>query len=136
MTETVLEEAQRLVYGSREESYGHPFDDFTRAGKIWAAVLGLPEVTPEQVALCMVGLKISRECHRPGRDNRVDGPGYFATLDRVVERRSALEQGKVFGAQTLSALAPPMTYRGRVFDGRIHAQGAHGGNGNVSGSPV
>lgn len=115
MTETVLEEAQRIVYGDREESYGHPFDDFTRTGKMWAAILGV-DVTPEQVALCMVALKISRECHRPGRDNRVDGPGYFATLDRVVERRAALERGAAFGATDINVTLPRQQFTGFVGD--------------------
>lgn len=83
----ILEEARGLVHGQRQETYGHPLDDFTRTAAIWTAILGCP-VTPEQVALCMVGLKISREYHRPGRDNRVDGAGYFATLDLVVSERA------------------------------------------------
>jgi hypothetical protein len=53
---------------------------------MWAAILDLPEVTPAQVALCMVALKISRECHQPKRDNLVDGAGYFATLALIRER--------------------------------------------------
>jgi hypothetical protein len=85
--ETIAEEANRLVYGAREADYGHPFDDFSRTGKMWSAILGLDAVTPEQVSLCMVALKISRECNRPKRDNRVDGVGYFATLDRCHEER-------------------------------------------------
>lgn len=84
--ETILQEAQRLVYGARQQDYGHPIEDFTRTGRLWAAILGIPEVTPAQVALCMVAVKISRECHAPKRDNRVDGVGYFAALELVRER--------------------------------------------------
>ena len=81
--ESVLQEAQRLVHGDRGADYGHPVHDFTRTGRIWAAVLGLPEVTPQQVALCMIGVKMSREVNRPKRDNRVDIAGYVETLDMV-----------------------------------------------------
>ena len=88
--ETILEEAQRIVYGDRGENYGHPFEDFSRTAKIWSAILEI-EVTPEQVALCMVGLKISREVNRPKRDNIVDGAGYFETLEMVKEERSRRE---------------------------------------------
>jgi hypothetical protein len=84
--ESVLEEAQRLVGGDRGKAYGHPYHDFERTGKMWAAILGVPEVTPAQVALCMVGVKISRECNSPKRDNRVDGPGYFLCLDMIREK--------------------------------------------------
>lgn len=87
--ETVLEEAQRLVYGPRQNNYGHPADDFTRTGRMWAAILGVEVVTPAQVALCMCAVKISRECHRPKRDNLTDLAGYAATLALVRERESA-----------------------------------------------
>lgn len=83
--ESVLSEAERLVHGSRGADYGHPRDDFSRTGRIWGAVLGLPDVPPEKVALCMVGVKMSRECNRPKRDNRVDGAGYFETCDMCME---------------------------------------------------
>ena len=85
--ETVLQEADRLVAADRQDAYGHPFDDFTRTGKMWAAILDLTEVKPEEVALCMVALKISRECHKPKRDNRVDGAGYLKCLDLVAQVR-------------------------------------------------
>jgi hypothetical protein len=90
--ETILEEAQRLVHGDRGAAYGHPIDDFARSGRIWGAILGIPDVPPETVALCMVGVKISREVNAPRRDNRADGAGYFETADMVHaerERRTA-----------------------------------------------
>lgn len=80
--------AHDLVNGNRGEAYGHPFHDFTRSGKIFAAILGLPEVTPEQVALCMMGIKISRECNKPGKDNAVDIAGYSECLHKIHEYRA------------------------------------------------
>lgn len=80
--ESILDEAKRIVHGDRGENYGHPFEDFSRTAKIWSAILDV-YVSPEQVALCMIGLKISREVNRPKRDNIVDGAGYFETLDMV-----------------------------------------------------
>lgn len=87
VTESIAQEAHRVVMGPRQQDYGHPLDNFTHTGRLWAPILGLDEVTAEQVALCMVAVKISRECHRPKRDNRVDGAGYFQTLDLIAERR-------------------------------------------------
>ncbi len=83
--ETILQEAQRLVHGDRGADYGHPVHDFTRTGRIWSAILDLDEVTPQQVALCMIGVKMSREVNRPKRDNRTDIAGYAETLDMVEE---------------------------------------------------
>lgn len=98
-SETALEEAQRLVHGNRGEDYGHPATDFARTGAHWGATLGewkqdtvddpIAPVPPELVGLCMVGVKLSREVNRPKRDNRVDGAGYFETVDMIHERRAS-----------------------------------------------
>ena len=88
VTETVLEEAQRLIFGDRQHDYGHPLDDFTRTGRMWGAILGIPDVAPELVGLCMVAVKVSREVNHPKRDNRTDGPGYFGCVDMVHEERA------------------------------------------------
>lgn len=84
----VTEEAHAIVNGSRRNDYGHPLDDFNRAGRIWAAVLGVEEVTAEQVAMCMVGIKLSRQCNSPKRDNLVDGCGYFETIEMITDERA------------------------------------------------
>lgn len=84
--ETVLEEAQRLITGDRNASYDHPLDNFQRIADIWSVVLGI-KVTPEQVGLCMVGVKLAREAYLPKRDNLVDGAGYFGTVQMVIDER-------------------------------------------------
>lgn len=78
-------EAATHVYGERQAAYGHPATDFERTGRIWGAILGIPDVPPELVALCMAGLKISREVNAPKRDNLVDLIGYAICARRVVE---------------------------------------------------
>ena len=87
---TVAEEAMGLVYGARNETYDHPFDNFSRIAKIWSGVTDY-DFTPEQVALCMVGIKLSREAFVHKRDNIVDGIGYWITLERCLQRRNGLE---------------------------------------------
>lgn len=84
--ETILQEAQRLVHGDRNEAYGNPFDDFSKTARMWSVVLGV-DVTPEQVGLCMCCVKISRQLHAPKRDNLTDLAGYAATVQMVVEER-------------------------------------------------
>ena len=90
-SETVLQEAQRLVYGTRQADYGHPYDAFSQVGQLWSAILGC-DVTPQKAALCMVAIKISRELNKPKRDSRVDGAGYFGVLD-LIEEEAARREG-------------------------------------------
>lgn len=118
--ETILEEAQRLVYGDRQQAYGHPFQDFERAGRMIGAVLGIADVPPEKVALIMQCIKISREVHAPRRDNRTDGCGYWAALQLVIEERD----------RRRFAACPALPDSEKVAHGG-NGQ-AHGLNGNIS----
>lgn len=86
MSETTLQEAQRLVHGDRGAAYGHPLDDFNRSAKMWSAILGIT-VTAEQVGLCMIAVKISRQCNKPKRDNMVDAAGYAETVQMCIDER-------------------------------------------------
>lgn len=86
MEESILEEALRLTRGDRNDDYGHPLEECERIAKFWSIVLGVT-VKAEQVPLCMIGLKISREMHRPKRDNRTDIAGYADVLERICEKR-------------------------------------------------
>ena len=83
--EPITVEAYRLVGGDRRSAYGHPREDFARTGRMWAAILGIDEVPPEKVGLCMAALKISRECNAHKRDNLVDLCGYAQTIAMVHE---------------------------------------------------
>lgn len=85
--------AASLVTGDRQVDYDHPLDNFSRAGKIWEAILGVP-VSAEQVALCMVGVKLAREANKAKLDNTVDGIGYFLTLAMVQQERAERERGR------------------------------------------
>jgi len=85
---SVLREADRLVHGDRGDDYGHPLDDFGRTGRMWGAILDIPDVSAEKVGLCLAALKLSREANRPKRDNRVDLAGYAETLEMIVQRRA------------------------------------------------
>lgn len=97
MSKSVLVEAEGLVHGDRNESYGHPLDDFGCTASMWTAYLKhkykfLGVIAPEDVGLMMVCVKLSRQANAPKRDNLVDGAGYFETVNMVLdekERRTA-----------------------------------------------
>lgn len=85
-TPSILLEADRLVHGPRQASYGRPLGDFTRTGKLWGALLQIGrDVTPQEVGICMAALKLSREVNKHKSDNLVDCCGYAATVQMVNE---------------------------------------------------
>ena len=90
---SVLAEAESLVHGDRGEDYGHPIDDFTRTGRLWGAILGIDDVAPHLVGLCMAGLKISREVNGHKLDNLVDLAGYAETVAMVRARAGVEVEG-------------------------------------------
>ena len=82
LTHSILQEAEEITNGSRAEDYGNVRDNFTKIANIWTEIIGA-KVTPEQVGLCMMGLKIAREVNTHKRDNLVDLAGYANCLDKM-----------------------------------------------------
>ena len=80
----VLEEANKIVSGDRNKDYGDAAVDMARVAKMWSVILDY-EIRPEQVPLCMICVKLSRESHKHKRDNLVDIPGYSEVCSQVHE---------------------------------------------------
>jgi len=93
--ETICEEAQRIVYGDREQTYDHPSRNFERTALLWTAHLKAkygavaPELDVDDVAWMMVQLKQARQIHQHKRDNLVDAIGYVACMQKMVDYDSA-----------------------------------------------
>ncbi len=86
---SILEEAQSLVHGDRQESYGHPSLDLTCTAGLWSAWLtrrtgATVELTGGDVGCLMSLLKLSRLAGAPNhRDSLVDAAGYLATVEMI-----------------------------------------------------
>ena len=74
-----LREAARIISGERNKQYGNPEDNFERTAKIWSVILGT-EISNEDVAMMMIGLKVARYASKSGfqPDTWVDIAGYAA----------------------------------------------------------
>jgi len=98
--ERISEEAVRIVYGDREKAYDSPNRNFNKLAHMWTGTIleklkPGETITPNDVALMLICLKISRESFRPSRDNRVDGVGYWECLDRIVQEQERNQREEI-----------------------------------------
>ena len=72
-----LREAATIIAGDRDVQYGGPEENFTRIAKIWSVIVDA-EISPEDVAMMMVGLKVARYASKSGfqPDTWIDIAGY------------------------------------------------------------
>jgi hypothetical protein len=71
------------VIAARDAAYGDPAVSMATIASRWSLTLGRP-VTPAQVVLCMLDLKLARLAHDPThRDKIADVIGYAALLPQV-----------------------------------------------------
>jgi len=71
------------VVADRRRRYGEPEDLLDHVAKRWSLTLG-HSVTPAQVALCLIDLKLARLARDPSHlDSIVDVAGYAACLGEV-----------------------------------------------------
>lgn len=92
VSESIAEEAHRLVLGDRGVAYGHPIFDMTRSADMLTALLR-DKLRPgarleaEDIGQAMVCVKQSRQRFKSKRDNLTDTAGYALTLQMIAEWR-------------------------------------------------
>jgi hypothetical protein len=78
----ILKHAAEII-ADRRTTYGDPAASMATVAARWSVTLGHP-VTPAEVMLCMIDLKLARLAHDPThRDSVVDVIGYAALLPEV-----------------------------------------------------
>jgi hypothetical protein len=87
---SVLKEANSIINGDREKTYGHPAKNLKTIATMWDAYLKARKysdaVAPKDVAAMMVLVKVARFANDPDhRDNLVDMCGYAALIERCDE---------------------------------------------------
>lgn len=79
----LLREAERLITGDRNETYGTPTQNFTNIADLWNIqfrhlLADGKQFTPADVALALIQVKLARTIAQPKRDNWTDIAGYAA----------------------------------------------------------
>ena len=76
------------VIAERSAQYGDAAPNMSAIAARWSATLGR-EITPAQVVLCLLDLKLARLAHDPTHeDSAVDVCGYAALLRELTETSS------------------------------------------------
>ena len=87
MNKNQLLDACKVALNSRGQHYGKVLENHSRIAKIWSVIVG-SEITEEQVALMMVGLKVARLVETPDhQDSILDIAGYAAVMSECVEEK-------------------------------------------------
>lgn len=79
---SILQEAEDIVNGDRQQDYGDMQKSFDNIAKMWSVIAGA-EISARQVGLMMIALKLVRDNNKPKRDNVVDVAGYAFCVSKL-----------------------------------------------------
>jgi hypothetical protein len=83
ITDSILTEAENIIHGKRQESYGDPERNYERIARFWSVYLE-KEITAVDVCQMMILLKQARLISTPThRDSIVDIAGYAALIEII-----------------------------------------------------
>lgn len=91
----MLHKAEDLINGQRQQDYGDKLQNFAQIAMLWQGVLATKlkvtsAITPEDVALCMMQVKIARLAKSPDHaDSVLDIAGYAGCYDKLQQERKA-----------------------------------------------
>ena len=86
---TYLDIARAITLEDRQIEYGSPIVNFLRTAIRWSMWLEIA-VTPYDVAVMMMDMKIARENETHKSDNLIDTIGYASCIDRMDEAMKSI----------------------------------------------
>jgi len=96
----LLEEAKSLVTGPRAKSYGDAAVNHVRIADLWNVWLRNRAwsrhdvITPYDVAMMMLLVKVARCQQQPSHDNHTDLAGYAAVMEDIYEQIKGVKDGR------------------------------------------
>jgi hypothetical protein len=90
---SMLQQAEATISGPRQADYGDKLANFSQIAMLWQGVLARKlgadsAITPEDVALCMIQVKVARLSHKPDHfDSILDVAGYAGCYSVLQDER-------------------------------------------------
>ena len=81
----ILQEAEKLVAGDRQEDYGDKLTNHQNIAALWSIFLR-KKLTAHDVAMCMALVKVARLMHAHKTDSYIDLAAYAAIAAEIHER--------------------------------------------------
>lgn len=91
---SILKDAELIIAGQRQEDYGDKRQNFSQIAMLWQGLLATKlqstkAITPEDVALCMIAVKMARLTKSPDHvDSLMDIAGYAGCYSLLQEERA------------------------------------------------
>ena len=84
-TREILEQTIRIVTGQRQQDYGDKVVNHRNIADLWSSYLN-KKISPHDVAICMLLVKVARLKNRKTKDCYVDMAGYAAIAGEIHEQ--------------------------------------------------
>ena len=81
-TKEILEQTIRIVTGQRQQDYGDKVVNHRNIADLWSSYLN-KKLSPHDVAICMLLVKVARLKNRKTKDCYVDMAGYAAIAGEI-----------------------------------------------------
>tara|TARA_R100001129_G_scaffold101504_1_gene69470 strand:+ start:92 stop:379 length:288 start_codon:yes stop_codon:yes gene_type:complete len=92
-TKEILEQTIRIVTGQRQQDYGDKVVNHKNIADLWSSYLN-KKISPHDVAICMLLVKVARLKNRKTKDCYVDMAGYAAIAGEINDTDTSISTTK------------------------------------------
>ena len=92
-TKEILEQTIRILTGQRQQDYGDKVVNHRNIADLWSSYLN-KKISPHDVAICMLLVKVARLKNRKTKDCYVDMAGYAAIAGEINDTDTSISTTK------------------------------------------